>query len=209
LVPDESRLRIEICEYAALLWARGLIGGIEGNLSVRLEEHLFLCTPSGLAKGHLKPNQLVLVDLHGNQQGSHGGRMGFRDQGLAGTALKVSSEFKMHLGIYQARPDVSAVVHAHPPFATSYAYAEVPLDLSSSPEGAYVVGQPALLPFATPGTDEVPASFLPFLPSHNAFLLARHGATTVGSSLEEAFNRMETLERLAQVMYQARILCQS
>jgi L-fuculose-phosphate aldolase len=208
-VQDESRLRIEICEYAALLWVRGLIGGIEGNLSVRLDENLILCTPSGLAKGHLKPSQLVLMDSNGNQQGSQSGRMGFRDQGVASPALKASSEIKMHLGIYAARPDVVAVIHAHPPFATSYAYAETPLDLTSSPEGSLIVGQPALLPFATPGTDEVPASFLPFLPNHNTFLLARHGATTVGSSLEEAFNRMETLERLAQVMYQARILLQS
>jgi L-fuculose-phosphate aldolase len=115
----------------------------------------------------------------------------------------------MHLGIYAARSDVTAIVHAHPSFATSYAYAELPLDLSNSAEGLAVVGQPALLPFANPSTEEVPESFKPFLNDHNAFLLTGHGATTVGTSLEEAFNRMETLERLAQVMYQARILRQS
>ncbi len=186
-----------------------MIGGIEGNLSVRLEENLILCTPSGVAKGHLKPAQLVLVDINGNQQGSQQARLGFRDQGVALPMLKASSEIKMHLGIYAGRPDVQAVVHAHPPFATSYAFAEIPLDLSNSPEGLAVVGQPALLPFANPGTDEVPASFAPFLADHNSFLLARHGATTVGATLEEAFNRMETLERLAQVSYQARILRQS
>jgi L-fuculose-phosphate aldolase len=207
-VQDESRLRIEICEYAALLWVRGLIGGIEGNLSVRFDENLILCTPSGLAKGHLKPNQLVLVDRQGNEQNSQPARLGFRDQGSSAPSLRASSEIKMHLGIYAARPDVTAVVHAHPPFATSYAYAELPLDLGNSAEGLAVVGQPALLPFAHPGTDEVPESFKPFLNDHNAFLLARHGVTTVGSSLEEAFNRMETLERLAQVVYQTRILRQ-
>ena len=208
-MPDESRLRIEICEFAALLWARGMIGGVEGNVSARLDENLFLCTPSGLAKGHLKPNQLVVVDSAGIPHGAQTARLGFRDQGVAAPALKPSSEIKMHLGIYAARADVTAIVHAHPPFATSYAYAELPLDLSNSPEGLALVGQPALLPFANPGTDEVPASFLPHLDCHNAFLLTRHGATTVGTSLEEAFNRMETLERLAQVIYQARILRQS
>lgn len=203
---DESRLRIELCEYAALLWARGLIGGIEGNLSVRLDTNLILCTPAGVAKGHLKPHQMVLVDLDGNQHGSQPARLGFRDQGVTAPSLTPSSEIKMHLGIYAGRTDVSAVVHAHPPYATSYAYAGIALDLSGSPEGLALVGQPALLPFAEPGTDAVPASFAPFLAEHNAFLLSRHGATTVGTGLEEAFNRMETLERLAQVMYQARIL---
>ncbi len=208
-MPDENRLKIELCEYAALLWARGLIGGIEGNLSVRISEDLVLCTPSGLPKGHLKPDQIVLIDMHGNEKGSTGARLGFRESEAVKPNYRASSEIKMHLGIYQARPDIQAVVHAHPPFATSYAYAEVPLDLSQSPEGSVIVGEVALLPFATPGTDEVPNSFLPFLPNHNAFLLTRHGATTVGGSLEEAFNRMETLERLAQVTYQSRILRRS
>lgn len=205
-VPDEGRLRIEICEAMALLWARGLVGGIEGNLSARLNDELIICTPGGLPKGHLRPDQLVLVDLQGNQQGSQAARLGFRDQGVSAPALRVSSEFRMHLGLYSARRDVQAVVHAHPPFATSFAYAEQCLDLGGSPEGLAVVGPVALLPFAEPGTDAVPASFAPFADNHNAFLMSRHGATTVGSSVEEAFNRMETLERLAQVMYQARIL---
>ena len=157
----------------------------------------------------LKPEHLVVVDLEGSTKSTQAARLGFRDQGVSAPAQRPSSEIKMHLGIYRARPDVRAVVHAHPPFATSYAFAEVPLDLTSSPEGLAVVGKVALLPFANPGTEEVPQSFAPFVADHQAFLLAQHGATTVGTSLAEAFNRMETLERLAQVVYQARILRQS
>lgn len=188
------------------MWVRGFVGATEGNLSVRLGENRFLCTPSGRSKGHLKPHDLVVVDAQGAVVASGGSRMGFREAPVAVAGGTPSSEIKMHLGIYGARPDVNAVVHAHPLFATSYAYAgqSIPTDLS--PEGKAVVGSVALLPFAEPGTDAVPESFMPFVKDHNSFLLTNHGVTTVGETLEGAFNRLETVERLAQVMYQARVL---
>ncbi len=184
----EPELRDAICETGRRLWQHGLVGGAEGNISVRLDAGRLLCTPTGLSKGHLRPTDCVVIDL-------------------GGSALcdgQPSSEIKLHLAAYKARPDCVAVVHAHPAMATAFALAgiEVPDDLL--PEAAYVLGPVATVPFGMPGTDDLPRAAAPLLQGHKTFLLANHGALALGTSLDDAFNRMDVLERVCQVVANAR-----
>jgi L-fuculose-phosphate aldolase len=187
---NELALRAAMCEVGRRLWQRGLVGGAEGNLSARLSPQRILCTPSGVGKGHLKVSDLVVIDNHGNPVGDG----------------KPSSEIKLHVRIYACRPDCQAVVHAHPPTATGFALAgeDIPDDLL--PEAAIVLGSVATVPFAMPGTDELPDRIEPLLEDHKAFLLSHHGAVTLGADLHDACLRMETLERIAHVVYVARQL---
>jgi len=186
----ESTLRQSICDVGARLWQRGLIGANEGNLSLRLDQDRFLCTPAGVSKGHLKPEAIVAIDHEG--QPLTGGRP--------------SSEFRLHLGLYRERPDCLAIVHAHPPIATGFTLAEVDLDASCLPEAAVVLGPIARLPFAMPGTDEVPNGLKAVAQSHKTFLLGHHGAVTLGATMDEAADRMETLERIAKILLTAHLL---
>jgi L-fuculose-phosphate aldolase len=185
------RVSAELVEIGRRLHARDLVGAAEGNLSVRLGDDRFLVTGSGISKGHLAAEDLVVVDGRG--------------QVLAG-ARRASTELRMHLAAYAARPDVAAVVHAHPITAVALTVAGVPPPSDLVPEAAVTLGSIAVAPFATPGTDEVPASLAPFLASHDAVLLERHGAITLGRTLAEAFERMETLERVARIALAARLL---
>lgn len=180
----ELALRGKLCEIGRRLWQRGLVGAAEGNLSVRLDPLRLLSTPAGLSKGHLKPDDLVVIDLQGGV--------------LSGP--KPSSEIKLHLRIFRDRPDCQAVVHAHPPTATAMTLAGETIPDDLMPEAAVVLGSVALVPFGLPGTDEVPDGIAPFLPDHKTFLLDHHGAVTLGKDLEDAYNRIETLERVATMM---------
>lgn len=190
MVRDETTLRKQLCEVGRRLYERGLVGATEGNLSVRLDENRILCTPSGVSKGSLEPHQCIVIDSEGQPT----------DGGLP------SSEIKMHLRIYARRPDCQAVVHAHPPTATGFALAGETIPDDLLPEAALVLGSVALVPFAMPGTDEVPDAIEPFLAVHKTFLLSNHGAVVMGKDLKDAFNRMETLERIAQIVLNARRL---
>lgn len=173
------------------LWQRGLVGATEGNLSCRLGSQGFLCTPSGLSKGHLQPDDLVVIDSEG--QALRRGRM-------------PSSEIKLHLHLYAHRPDVQAVVHAHPLTATAFALAHRPIPAGLLPEGEVILGPVALCEFGMPGTHDLPATLDPFIADHDTFLLSNHGAVAVGQSLADAFWRMETLERVAIVYRDALLL---
>ena len=184
----EIELRAAICEAGRRLWQKGLIGGAEGNLSARISPQRLLFTPSGVSKGHLRPDQLLITDLHGVPQG----------------AGQPSSEIRMHLAIYAARPDCQAVVHAHPPYATAFALAGEDIPDCLTPEAAVVLGSVATVPFAMPGTDALPLAMEPLLADHKAFLLSHHGATTLGRGVLDALYRMETLERAAQMLVLAR-----
>jgi len=152
----ELQLRATLCEVGRRLWQRGLIGASEGNLSVRLNSKYLLCTPSGASKGHLKPNDLVVIDLKGNP---------VRD-----TDARPSSEIKLHLRCYQIRKDCQAVIHAHPQTATGFALAGEEIPDNLMPEAAIVLGSVATVPFAMPGTNEVPDLLEPLLPDHKTFL---------------------------------------
>lgn len=185
----ERALRAALVETCHRLHARDLIGAGEGNVSARLGEGAFLVTASGVNKGYLTPDDLLVVDA--------GGAV------LAGRG-RPSTELRMHLGAYAARPDVGAIVHAHPVTAVALTVAGVPPPNDLVPEAAVTLGEVAVAPFATPGTDEVPASLAPLLAGHDVLLLARHGALALGRTLPEAFDRMETLERVSRIALVAR-----
>lgn len=187
-VTNERELRDQMVAAGRLLWERDLVGATEGNLSCRLGDHV-LCTPSGLSKGHLTSEQLVVIDHAGNPL----------DGGLA-----PSSEIRLHLRLYREQPETQAVVHAHPLTATAFAACGETVPVEFLPEAVYFLGPVALVPFGMPGTDELPDQLTPFCDGHRTFLLANHGAATVGSTLLDAAHRMETLERVAQIVFRAR-----
>lgn len=180
-----------ICTICRRLYERGLIAGQDGNVSVRVGDDRVLVTPAGLSKVDLRPEDLVEIGLDGTV------RDGTRQP---------TSELAVHLRAYQRRADVRAVVHAHPPIATAFSIAGDGVDTTSLCEVRYGVGPVALVPYGTPSTDAAADVFDPFWASHDAFLMAHHGALTVGDTLTKAHQRMESLENGARVLWLARAL---
>jgi len=189
--PTETRLRRDLVDVCRRLHDRRLIGAGEGNVSCRIGKDRLLVTPSGVGKGALRPADLIVVDLSGKR---------IRGRG------RPSTELRMHLAAYAARPDVGAVVHAHPLTAVAFTVAGVAPPNDLLPEAVLVLGRIAVSRFATPGTDEVPRSLSPFWDGHDVILLERHGALALGRDLQQAFDRMETLERVCEVAARARLL---
>lgn len=182
---SEYQLRKDLVEVCHRLYQRQLIVAADGNVSCRLPGGRFLTTPTGACKGELRPEDLVVVDPQGH-------KLGGRNQ--------PSTEFDMHLTAYQERPDVDAVVHAHPPTATAFSVAGVSLDRPILTEVVLTLGGIPTTPYGTPGTPEVGAAIRSVVRHADAFLLDHHGAVTVGRDLYEAFYRMETVEQTAKVM---------
>ncbi len=180
----EHRLREAICWAGRRLYEQGFAAANDGNISARMDDNSILTTPTGVSKGELTPEMLVLVDASGKV--------------LAGEG-RPSSELVLHLRVYARRPDVKAIVHAHPPYATSFAVIGRPLDEPLIAEAIVHVGPVALAPYATPGTEELPDSIEPFLHNHNALLLSNHGALTLGPDIKTAQFRMESLEFYAKI----------
>jgi L-fuculose-phosphate aldolase len=181
----------EIVAVCCRLYDRGLIAGQDGNVSVRLASGHILVTPAGLSKVDVTPDSLVELTPEGVRV----------TDGLA-----ASSEVGMHLSIYRARPDVRAVVHAHPPVATAFGVAGRDFMDAVLPEVIFHLGNVPLVPFALPGTPALGDAMAPFLAEHDAFLLASHGATTVGPSLRLAHQRMESLEHAARILHTASMI---
>ena len=192
-------IRREIVTVCRRLYERGLIAGQDGNVSVRLPGGRVLVTPAGMSKVDVGPSDLVEMRL-GEVASSHGPR------GAVRSGPRASSEVLMHLRIYERRPDVNAVVHAHPPTATAFAVAGEGFMECILPEVIFQVGQVPLLEYATPGSSGLADSFEPYVRTHDAFLLANHGATTVGPTLLVAHQRMESLEHAARIVFAARQL---
>jgi L-fuculose-phosphate aldolase len=167
-----------------MLYRLGFMPGTSGNLSVRLDDHRLLVTPTGVSKFLLRSADMVIVDLQGRQLG------GYR---------KVTSEVSMHLAVYRHRDDVTAVIHSHPPIATAFACVGRGLDEMLCQEAVMTLGVVPLATYATTGTEEVAASLVAFIPDHDAILMANHGAVSYGSTLLQAFQKMETVEHLAQI----------
>ena len=180
----EARLREELANCSADLHALGFAPGTSGNVSVRLDGARVLATPTGCSKRVVGPEDLVVVDMDGHL--------------LAGTR-HVTSEIDMHLAIYKARPDVEAVVHAHPVFATAFASSGQALDQPLCSEAVMTLGTIPLAPYATTGTCEVSRTLAPYLHHHDAVLLANHGVVTYGDSVMDALMKMETVEHFAQI----------
>jgi L-fuculose-phosphate aldolase len=179
---------VDVCHRLA---ARGLVTATDGNVSARLPGGNILATRSGINKGLVTRNDLVEMTMAGEQVGGSG---------------KPSTEMEMHLYVFRERPDVHAVVHAHPTYATGFATARVPLDRCLFPEVVVGMGRIPLAEYATPSTKGVGESLAPYVHDFNAILLTNHGAVTYGSDLLQAYFRMEKLEHAAHITFVATML---
>ena len=184
-------IKKQICEVGHKLYAAGFVAANDGNISVKVNDNEYYCTPTGVSKGSLTPDMIIKVDGTGKK--------------LEGT-LNPSSEIKMHMRVYQKRPDVGAVVHAHPPVATAFTVANVPLDQYILPEAVLTLGAIPTCEYGTPSTMEIPDSLDPYLQTNDAFLLKNHGALTVGNTLTKALFLMEEVEFNAKICKFAREL---
>ena len=189
---DERIVKEQIVETARRSYERGHIVAGDGNISVRVAPNRCIATPSGVSKGWMKPEMMVVVDIAGNP--------------LEPSDYKVSSEWPMHQVIYQARPDVNAVVHFHPPYATGFAVAGLSLDKAILSEVVLTLGCVPLADYGTPSTRELTDAIEPFLAYHDALLMANHGAVAYADTLEKAFNKLETLEHTCKISAIARSL---
>ena len=184
--------REAVCRVGKLLYDRGYVAANDGNISVRVGAGRLLITPSGVSKGRMTPDMLLVTDLDGTV--IEGNR-------------HPSSEGKMHLEVYRGRPDVNAVVHAHPPVSTAFAVCRRGLETPYLSELVAGLGQVPCTPsFAMLSTEEVPQSVRPYLADHTALLLANHGALAWGGDLWEAFDRLETVEHTAKIVLNAQLL---
>lgn len=185
---DEKTVREEICEIGRRMYGRCMVAANDGNISVRLSEDELICTPTGVSKGFMKPEQLCKLDLSGKVLEMSEG-------------FGPSSEVKMHLRVYQKRPDIAAVVHAHPIFATSFAVMGKALDVPIMPEVIVNFGKVPLAPYGTPSTVEIPDAIEPYLKDYQAILLESHGALTWAKDLQTAYMKMESVEFYAELLY--------
>ncbi len=183
-----AEIKEKICEVGHRLYDHGFVAANDGNISVKAGENEFYCTPTGVSKGSLTPDMIIKIDAEGNK--------------LEGS-LNPSSEIKMHLRVYRERPDVNAVVHAHPPVATAFTVAGIPLDRYILPEAVLTIGDIPTCEYGTPSTMEIPDSLMPYIQDHDAFMLKNHGALTVGNTLNRAFFTMEEVEFNANIMKHA------
>ena len=190
---DYMETREIMCDICHKTWQLGWVAANDGNLSVKLPDGNFLATPTGISKSFITPEKLVTIDGEGNVLQAENG-------------YRPSSEIKMHLRCYKERPDVGAVLHAHPPTATGYAVAHVPLDRYTMIETVAAIGSIPVTPYGTPSTYEVPDAIAPYLQEHDVLLLANHGALTVGADAITAYYRMETLELFAKISLTAHLL---
>ena len=183
-MPTERKHREEIVRYGRMLHERGFVAAMDGNLSVRLKGERILVTPTCLSKGAMRLTDLVIVDPDGKR--------------VAGRK-NVTSEIGMHLSIYRMRPDVQAIVHAHPPTATGFAAAGIALTEPLVCEVVIGLGSIPLARYGTPGTSELSQTLEPYVPNYDAILMSNHGVVTYGDTLEHAHMKMETVEHFAQI----------
>src|SRR5437667_10075146 len=187
----ESSLRADIVEVGRRMYARAYTASNDGNISVRLGSERFLMTPKGVCKGFMTSDMICVTDLEGRKL------QGDRDP---------SSEMLMHLEVYKQRPDVQAVVHAHPPIATGFAVAGIPLTRAVLAEVLTTLGSIPIAEYATPSTRELPEAVRKYIKAHDGMLLANHGALTVGPDVYSAYYKMETIEHFAKISLVARLL---
>ena len=180
-----------LCEIGRRVWVRNFVAANEGNFSFRIAQDRVLSTPTLHSKGFLKTEDIVTLNMKGEK--------------IAGIK-QPTSEVKLHLEIYKHRPDVKAVIHAHPPFATAFAVVNQPLPKCILPEVEIFIGEVPVVEYATPGTRELADSVKPFLSDYTAFLLANHGALTIGGDLEDAYFKMEIVEEYCRVLFYTRQL---
>ncbi len=183
--------KMDILEAGRRLYQNGYIVSSDGNVSARVEEDRIVATPTGLCKGTLGMEDLCVCDMDGN---------------LVSGRLKPSSEVGMHLFLYRERPDIKAVVHAHPPTATGFSVAGIPLTDCVLPEVIITVGSIPIAKYGTPGGLEISEPIRQYVKDYDAYLLENHGATTVGSDVMNAYFKMETMEHFAKILFVAKQL---
>ncbi len=183
---DEWSARTEICEVGRRLYHHFFVAANDGNISVRLNEDEIIMTPTNVSKGFMNPEDMIKLGMDGRLIASRTGR-------------SASSERRMHLAIYKHRPDIRAVVHAHPPTATGLAVAGIGLDRPFLPETVVRTGPCPLVPYAIPGGDELPESIIPYLRDHITLLLGNHGAVAYAPTLTDAVFNMESIELNARI----------
>ena len=181
----DREAKLAILDVGRRMYERGYVAANDGNISCRVSENEIWSTPTGVSKGFMTEEMLIKTDLSGTV--------------LEGT-MRPSSELKMHLRVYREDPSLQAVVHAHPPIATAFAVAGIPLDRPVLTEAAMALGNIPVAPYATPGTQEVPDSIAPFVRTHNGCLLANHGALSWGKDMYQAYYRLESIEYYAGIL---------
>ncbi|MCC7498982.1 MAG: class II aldolase/adducin family protein [Bryobacterales bacterium] len=187
----EKELRQDIVEVGKLVFQKGWVAANDGNISIRMGEDLLLCTPTGVSKGLMHPDDLIVCDMQGNK--------------ISGTKER-TSEVAMHLTVYQIRPDIRSVVHAHPPVSTGYATAGKALNLALLPEVIIGLGCVPLADYGLPGTPALTDGMLPLIPKYDAIMMANHGAVCYGEDVWKAYHRMETVEHYARIAFVAHML---
>ncbi|MBI1913445.1 MAG: class II aldolase/adducin family protein [Planctomycetes bacterium] len=188
---NEHKLKEQICEIGRRLYNRGFAAANDGNITIRLNDKEVLCTPTLVSKGFMKPEDLCKVDYTGKQ--------------LSGTR-KRTSECLLHLSVYKERPDVQAVVHCHPPYATAFAVAREPIPKCVLPEVEVFLGEVPMADYATPGTQQFADTIVPFLKDCNTIILANHGTVTFGPDLEKAYFNSEIIDAYCKILLLARQL---
>ena len=187
----DEQIRADIVEAGRRMYTRGYVASNDGNISARLDDKRLMTTPKSVSKGFMTPDMMVIVDYDGNKVS------GERD---------ASSELPMHLEIYRNRPDVNGVVHAHPPIATGFAVAGIPLTRAVLAEVITTLGSIPIAEYGTPSTAELPEAVRKYIKAHDGMLLANHGAVTCGPSVLAAYYKMETIEHFAKISLVARLL---
>jgi L-fuculose-phosphate aldolase len=181
---SERQYREKIVRYGRMLHERSFVAATDGNLSVRLDDNRILATPTCMSKGEMRTSDMVIVDMQGR---------------LLSGRRRVSSEIAMHLLIYRLRPEVRGIVHAHPPTATGFAAAGVPLNQPLVCEVVIGLGSIPLAKYGTPGTPELTDALEPLVPQYDAILMSNHGVVAYGSDLDQAYMKMETVEHFARI----------
>jgi L-fuculose-phosphate aldolase len=191
MVKTEREYRDDICRIGQLVFQKGWVAANDGNITIRLDAARILATPTGVSKGMMQPDDLIVIDMQGNK--------------ISGRAER-TSEIAMHLEIYKLRPDIRAVVHTHPPVATGFAAAGKALNLALLPEVVTGLGCIPLAAYGLPGTPALTEPMVPLIPKYDALLMANHGAVCYAEDVYKAYFRMETLEHFARISLVAELL---
>jgi L-fuculose-phosphate aldolase len=186
---SEWKIKEQMCDIGRRIWMKGFCAGNEGNHSYRISENRILCTPTGISKGNLKPDDVCTVDLEGKQ--------------VAGNR-KRTSEILLHLEIYKARPDVKAVIHSHPPHATAFAVAGVDLPTCIHPEAEVFLGAVKTAKYVTPGDKRLGESILPYVKDSNTIILQNHGTVCYDTDLEQCYYKLEIVDAYARILILAK-----
>lgn len=191
MAQTERELRDHIVHVGQLVYQKGWVAANDGNITIRLSEDRILATPTGVSKGMMKPDDLIICDMQGNK--------------ISGEKER-TSEIAMHLTVYSMRPDVKSVVHAHPPVSTGFAAAGRSLNVALLPEVIIGLGCVPLADYGLPGTPALTDPMLPYIPKYDAILMANHGAVCYGEDVYKAFFKMETVEHFARITLVAELL---